>query len=76
MTRAEHMREAREKAGLTLRKLGEMSGVWYVTIGRLERGERNGNLSTVELLADALGISIDEYVGHTVKRKENGNDVS
>ena len=64
MTRGEHMREARLKAGLTLRELGNISGVQFVTIGRLELGKRAGSIQTIELLADALGLSIDEYTGH------------
>ncbi len=70
MTRAEHMKDARERAGLTLRELEKISGVQYGTIGRLEQGRNNGNIVTLELLADALGISIDEYVGHEVKKHE------
>lgn len=68
-SRADAMREARERAGLTLRKLEEMSGVQFGTIARLEQGRNNGNIVTLELLADALGISVDEYVGHEAKGK-------
>jgi len=71
MTRGEHMREARRKAGLTLRQLGEKSGVQFGTIARIEQGRNNGSLATVELLADALGLSIDAYTGHEVKGEEN-----
>lgn len=42
----------------------------YITVGTvttiyaLERGTaRNGRIDTIELLADALRISIDEYIG-------------
>jgi len=64
MTRGEHMREARLRAGLSLRDLEKISGVQFGTIGRLETGRNNGSIVTVELLADALGITIDEYIGH------------
>ena len=63
------MRSAREKAGYSLRALEKVSGVQFGTIGRLEQGRNNGNIATIELLADALGISIDEYIGHEVKVK-------
>lgn len=63
MTRGEHMKEARRNAGLTIRELSAKSYISGTTISRLERSERLGAFETVELLADALGISIDEYVG-------------
>lgn len=73
MNRGEAMREARKKAGMTMRQLAAISGVSHPEIGYLERGEINGKIDTIELLADALGLSIDEYVGH--RRKDNGRDV-
>jgi len=70
MTRGEHMKAARKKAHLTLRQLQERSGVRYSIISALEREIHGPQLTTAEVLADALGISIDEYVGHKVKKKE------
>ena len=64
------MRAVREAAGLSLRELAAMSGVSFVTISRLERGEREGNISTLVAITDALGITIDEYVGHGAKEPE------
>ena len=61
------MRMWREKRGLTQLELAELSGIHQVTISALEIGRNSGgNLDTIELLADALGLSIDEYVGHEV----------
>ena len=71
MTRGEHMREARRKAGLSLRQLEEKSGVHYQTIWRIEQGNNNGTINIIELLADALGMSIDAYTGHEVKGEED-----
>ena len=72
MTRGEIMRMWREKRGLTQPELAKLSGISQVTISALEIGRNSGgNLDTIELLADALGLSIDEYVGHKViKHKE------
>lgn len=64
MTRGDYMRKAREDAGLTLRELGAISGISFNTIGRYERGLYQGNINNIEILADALGLTIDEYVGH------------
>jgi transcriptional regulator with XRE-family HTH domain len=69
MTRGEHMREARRNAGLTIRELAAKSYISGTTISRLERGDHLGAFETVAILADALGISIDDYVG-----RNNGND--
>lgn len=71
MTRGETMRKWREKRGLSQYDLAELSGVTQKTIWALENNKNNGSVTTVELLADALGLSIDEYVGHKViKHKE------
>ena len=67
MTRGETMRKWRERAGLSQCELAELSGISQVTISALEKGQNSGgNLDTIELLADALGLSIDAYVGHKV----------
>ena len=67
MTRGETMRMWREKRGLTQPELAKLSGISQVTISALEIGRNSGgNLDTIELLSDALGLSIDEYVGHEV----------
>lgn len=67
MTRGEIMRMWREKRGLTQCELAKLSGISQATICAVEIGRNSGgNLDTIELLADALGLSIDEYVGHEV----------
>lgn len=60
------MRMWREKRELSQYELAELSGVTQKTIWALENNKNNGSVTTVELLADALGLSIDEYVGHKV----------
>lgn len=68
MTRGETMRAARERAGLTVRGLAAKAGVCYMTVSRIENDETSCSLTSAELLADALGLSLDEYTGHEVKR--------
>lgn len=60
------MAVARKRAGLSQQDLANLSGVPRTTIGRLECRQRQGQISTVEILADALSISIDEYIGREV----------
>ena len=66
MTIGEHMREARKRAGFTQRKLSEVSGVHYQTICFAECNRSYTSIFNTICLADALGISIDEYIGRTV----------
>lgn len=73
MTQGEYMRKARKRARLSLVQLSKISGIPDTTIGALERDvNRSGTIATIELLADALGLSIDEYVGHKVRRLDDG----
>ena len=61
------MRMWRERAGLSQIELAKRSGISQVTISALEKGRNSGgNLDTIELLSDALGLRIDAYVGHKV----------
>lgn len=71
MTRGQHMAAARKKAGLTQEQLSAKAGLHRVTLARLECGDRQGLIGTLEILADALGISVDEYVGHEVRKPED-----
>ncbi len=56
------MRELRLEQALTLRVLGERSGVAYDTINKLELGRRPAHASTVRKLADALGVEPRELM--------------
>lgn len=67
MTRGQRMRKLRQEAGLNIVELANLSTVSHVTISRLELDQGSPNLETIILLADVLGLSIDEYVGHVVK---------
>ena len=66
MTRGETMRWWRKRRKLSQAKLAELSKVSAKTINALELDKNGGTIDTVELLADALGLSIDEYIGHVV----------
>jgi transcriptional regulator with XRE-family HTH domain len=57
------LKEWREKRGLTVRKLGELSGVHYVSIVRMESGKLDPQLSTLLKLCEALGITLNQLVG-------------
>lgn len=66
MTIGEAAKEARLRKGFSIQELSDLSGVTLNSIYRLENDRNIPLLSTVELLADSLQMSIDEYVGHRV----------
>ena len=59
MERLKHLRRLR---ALTLRELGEESGVSYATIWRIENGHSAVRPSTIRKLARALGVDTAELV--------------
>jgi transcriptional regulator with XRE-family HTH domain len=63
------LKEWRERRGLSLRKLGELSGVHYVSLIRIEAGRLDPRLSTLLKLCDALHITLGQLVGRTGSKK-------
>jgi transcriptional regulator with XRE-family HTH domain len=57
------LKEWREKRGLTVRKLGQLSGVHFVSIVKMEGGRVDPQLSTVLKLCEALGVTLNQLVG-------------
>jgi len=57
------LRALRTRRGLSLRKLGELSGVHYVSIVRIEAGTLDPRLSTLRRLAEALNVTLSELAG-------------
>jgi predicted transcriptional regulator len=56
------LQELRVERALSLRALGERSGVAYDTINKLELGRRPAHASTIRKLADALGVEPKELM--------------
>lgn len=54
------VKSRRQERKLSLRALGQISGVSYSTIGRIERADFVPTLETARKLAGALGFSLDE----------------
>lgn len=57
----EHLWQWRRFRGLSVRELGEMAGVSYVTISRLEHGQ-GAMPSTIKKLAGALNITREQLL--------------
>ncbi len=56
------LKEWREKRGLSLRKLGILSGVHYISLIKLEAGRLDPQLSTLLKLCRALNITLNHLV--------------
>lgn len=56
------LKELRKEKNLTQEQFAESSGLHKNYIGMVERGERNPSLKNIEIMANALGISISELM--------------
>lgn len=65
---AENIKRSRKRKGLTQEKLARLADISNNTLVKIEMGmAKEPTITTIQKLADALGISIDELVGR--KRK-------
>lgn len=66
---------ARKNAGLTQMELAKRTNIPYQTIGHWERNSVNPKLSSLEKLADGLGISTEALIfGQTAEGMEDTED--
>jgi transcriptional regulator with XRE-family HTH domain len=63
------LQEWRKRRRLSLRKLGEVSGVHYVSLARMEAGKIDPQLSTLLKLCAALDVSLNDLVKKPGKTK-------
>lgn len=63
------LRKEREAQGLTLAKLGRLSGVHRTTIGMLERGRRLPSITICLRVADALGVRLGDVLNDVPEKK-------
>jgi DNA-binding XRE family transcriptional regulator len=61
------LKQWREKRGLSVRKLGELASVHYVSIVKMEAGRLDPQLSTLLKLCRALGVTLNQLVGEPRK---------
>ena len=66
MTIGESMKRMRIKHGYRVRELAEETGIADTSIRNMEGNRQVPNILFVIALADVMGISVDEYVGHRV----------
>lgn len=52
------IKDIRNRRGLSIRALGELSGVQFANIGKLERGEYNPSVNILNKILLALGCEL------------------
>jgi transcriptional regulator with XRE-family HTH domain len=57
----DRLRAVREQAGVSLSELGRRTDIAYQTIMKYERGENEPTWPTVLKIAEALGVSTEEF---------------
>jgi len=63
---AESLIRAREQAGMTQKQLSNIVGIYQADISKIERGLANPSISTLQRLADGLGVRLQiEFVRDT-----------
>ena len=56
------VRKLRHAKGISQERLAEIAGLHRTYVGSVERGERNVTLSSLEVLAEALGVSVPDLL--------------
>ena len=59
----QRMKETRARRGLSLHELEALTGIDYSTLSRYENGNRAPSVGRAQLVARALGVSLDFLVG-------------
>ena len=71
------LKTLRQQRGWSLRTLGDIAGVHFVSLAKLEAGTLDPRLSTLRRLAKALEVTLSELVGDqpiTKGGKSDGTD--
>ena len=58
LTSAQAMIDARKESGLTQKQLSERTGIAQADISKLERGNANPSLRTLQRLAAGMGMNV------------------
>ena len=58
----QRIRSLRKRQGLTQEEMADKCGLHWTYIGGLERGERNPTLTTMQKVAEGLGVSVHELL--------------
>ena len=67
---AANLRDYRRSKGISQEELADMCDLHRTYVGSVERGERNVTISTLEVLAAVLGVTVPELL----TRRDSKND--
>ena len=71
------LQEARQQAGLTQQQLCAQAGLSYSTLAKIERGAiKSPSIFTIQSIADTLGLSLDELLGHEVAERQTNKPLA
>ena len=73
---SQNLRFLRKQKGLSQENLAELCGIHRTYIGSVEREERNVTLSTLELLANALSVSVPNLLTKSLWGDDDRNQKS
>jgi transcriptional regulator with XRE-family HTH domain len=68
-TLAANIRAFREKEGLSQEQFADVCGLHRTYVGSVERGERNVTLSTLEVFAAVMGVSVSQLLTGKASKK-------
>lgn len=74
MTTGERIQEARKKAKLSQKELGERLGVSASMIGQYENNLRNPKLETMFKISTALNVPFDSLLSDSIMTFDSGED--
>ena len=63
------LRWIRERRGLTLQQIEDLTGISFNTISRYERGVISPNIDTALKIAQALGVTVDELLNGSANQE-------
>ncbi|WP_246166930.1 helix-turn-helix domain-containing protein [Oryzomonas japonica] len=70
---SENLRFLRNQRGLSQEELAEVCGIHRTYVGSIERGERNVTLSSLELFASALNVSVPRLLMKNLGNNDDDN---
>jgi transcriptional regulator with XRE-family HTH domain len=71
LTPTNRLREVRRSKNLTLEQLGELTGVPYQTISRIENGHQVGRWVTCKRIAAALNVTDTDLFGEVIRLRRH-----
>lgn len=72
MTTGQLIKAARRKAGMTQEELGKKIGVSGSSMAQWENDLRNPKLDTLQRIASALGVPVQELISDWEARRQRG----